>query len=241
VQEPLIRFETAPGAQVQTDWALLGRWPLGETLVELNALVSILGYSRAPAIRFATDRTRATTLDRLVACLGDLGGATREVLTDRDPAFCIGATSDGRAILAPEWVDLAGVLGVVPKACRPYRAQTKGKVERMVRELKESLLPWLSGQVLPLRPTLADYDHLARRWIQEVVLIRRHRTTQRIVGEAWAEERPQLTPVPPHLLARLAATPVVRPARSPVIDLEQRWQGEHVQVRDLAEYAAVVG
>jgi transposase len=38
---------------------------------------------------------------------------------------------------------------VVPRACRPYRAKTKGKVERMIRELKESFLPWLSRQLLP--------------------------------------------------------------------------------------------
>jgi transposase len=239
VRDPEIRFETGPGEQTQVDWAQLGLWRVGDELVELNALVAILGCSRAPAIRFALDRTRATTLERLGQCLVDLGGTTREILTDRDPAFCIGATSDGRAILAPEWVDAAQVLGVVPKACRPYRAQTKGKVERMVRELKESLLPWLSGQVLPQHPTLADYDLLARRWIQEVVLIRRHRTTGRIVGEAWVEERPLLAPVPPHLLVRLAVAPLVAPSRARVLDLEQRRSGEHVQVRDLAEYAVV--
>src|SRR5207248_6452709 len=143
-----------------------------------------------------TDCTREASLERLVRCFDDLGGVTREVLTDRDPAFCIGATSDGRAILAPEWVDVSRVLGIVPKACRPYRAQTKGKVERMVRELKESLLPWLSGQPLPPVPSLAAYDALARRWIEEVVLVRRHRTTGRIVGEAWAEERPRLEAIP---------------------------------------------
>jgi transposase len=212
---------------------------VGDELVGLNALVAILGCSRAPAIRFALDRTRATTLERLGQCLIDLGGATREILTDRDPAFCMGATSDGRAILAAEWVDAARLLGAVPKACRPYRSQTKGKVERMVRELKESLLPWVSGQVLPQQTALADYDALARRWIQEVILVRRQRTTQRIVGEAWAEERPLLEPVPLHLVARLAAPPVAVPGRQCVIDLEQRRQGEHVQVRDLAEYAAV--
>jgi transposase len=240
VRDPEIRFETGPGEQTQVDWAQLGLWRVGDELVELNALVAILGCSRAPAIRFALDRTRPTTLERLGQCLVDLGGATREILTDRDPAFCIGATSDGRAILAPEWVDAAHLLGIVPKACRPYRSQTKGKVERMVRELKESLLPWLSGQALPQRPTLADYDGLARRWIQEVVLIRRHRTTQRIVGEAWAEERPVLAPVPTHLVGRLAVTPLMTPSRPRIIDLEQRRQGDHVQVRDLAEYAALV-
>jgi transposase len=240
VHDPEIRFETGPGEQTQVDWAQLGSWRVGDALVELNALVAILGCSRAPAIRFALDRTRATTLARLGHCLIDLGGTTREILTDRDPAFCIGATSDGRAILAPEWADAAQVLGAVPKACRPYRAQTKGKVERMVRELKESLLPWLSGQVLPQQPTLADYDAFAARWIQEVVLVRRHRTTGHIVGEAWAAERPLLAPVPPHLLARLALQPATAPSRPRVIDLDQRRSGEHVQVRNLAEYAAAV-
>jgi transposase len=199
-------------------------------------MVAILGCSRAPAIRFATDCTRETSLERLVRCLDDLGGVPREVLTDRDPAFCIGATREGRAILAPEWVDLSRLLGFVPKACRPYRAQTKGKVERMVRELKESLLPWLSGQVLPRTPTLADYDGLARRWISEVVLPRRHRTTQQIVGEAWAAERPLLDPIRPQLLSGLGGSAPVTPPPTPVIALQQRRRGEEVQVRDLAEY-----
>jgi transposase len=237
VRDAEIRFETDPGLQTQADWAILGTWPLDGTLVELSAMVAILGCSRAPAIRFATDRTRATSLERLTRCLDDLGGATREVLTDRDPAFCIGATSNGRAILAPEWVDLCAVLGTVPKACRPYRAQTKGKVERMIREVKESLLPWLSGQALPPRPVLADYDALARRWVEEVVTARRHRTTGRLIGDAWSEERPTLTAIPPRVLAALTgADAVPTPPGLAVIDLDQHRRGERVQVRDLAEY-----
>jgi transposase len=209
-------------------------------MVELSAMVAILGCSRAPAFRFATDQTRPTTLARLTKCLDDLGGVTREVLTDRDPAFCIGQTAEGAAILAPEWVDLCAVLGVVAKACRPYRAKTKGKVERMVRELKESFLPWLSGQVLPVQPSLADYDALARRWVEEVVLERRHRTTGRVVGGAWADERPCLRPIPARILARLDQPGAVSLAEN-VIDLRQRGIGEHVEVRDLAEYEVVAG
>jgi transposase len=102
VRDPEIRFETDPGVQTQADWAILGTWPVDGEPAALSAMVAILGCSRAPAIRFATDRTRPTSLERLTRCLDDLGGVTREVLTDRDPAFCIGATGDGRAILAPE-------------------------------------------------------------------------------------------------------------------------------------------
>lgn len=123
--EPLVRFETDPGLQVQTDWGHLGVWPLSDGEAELFALVSILGYSRVPSLRFATDHTRETTLDCLIHSLDDLGGLPKEILTDRDSVFCIGQTSDGRAIFAPEWIDLCGVLDVVPRACRPYRAKTK--------------------------------------------------------------------------------------------------------------------
>ena len=240
VRDPEIRFETDPGVQTQADWAILGTWPLDGELAELSAMVAILGCSRAPAIRFATDRTRVTSLERLTRCLDDLGGVTREVLTDRDPAFCIGATGDGRAILAPEWVDLCAVLGTVPKACRPYRAQTKGKVERMVREVKESLLPWLSGQVLPATP---DAWPTTTRWPAAGsgrsscrVGIARPRGSSATPGPRSGRAAADPGPRAGRLAGddALPTPPCALPTA--VIDLEQRRRGEHVQVRDLAEY-----
>src|SRR5215469_9014055 len=233
--EPVVRFETAPGVQVQADWAHLGVWPLEESVAELFGLVAILGASRVPAVRLAADHTRPTTLERLVRCLDDLGGVPHEILTDRDPVFCIGQTSDGKAILAPEWVDLCAVLDVVPRACRPYRAKTKGKVERLVREVKESFLAWLGGQILPSAPTLSDYDRLALQWRDEVVLPRRHRTTSTVIAAAWEQERPLLRTLSERLLQAPAVpdVPAHSPARS---DPRARRLGEHVQIRDLAEY-----
>jgi transposase len=235
VSDPEIRFETGPGLQTQIDWARLGLWPLGEHMVELSAMVAILGCSRAPAIRFATDQTRPTSLERVVRCLVDLGGVTREILSDRDPALVIGSTSDGSAILAPDWVDLCALLGVVPRACRPYRAKTKGKVERMIRELKESFIPWLTRQLLPPRPTIADYDALGRRWIQEVVLKRTHRTTKRVVGAAWMDERLVLRQVEDRVLAKFTANLPVIPMIA-ARDAVQRQLGEVVQLRALSDY-----
>ena len=199
--DPPLRFETDPGLQVQTDWADCREWPLGDRMVKLHALVAVLGYSRMPAVRFAIDTTRATTLRLLLERLDSLGGAPGEVLTDRDPAFVIGSTPSGHACFAPEWIDLAATLSLTPRACRPYRAKTKGKVERMIRELKEDFLPWLTGRVLPLHPSLADYDEQVLRWCTEVVGARRHRTTKRVVAEAWAEERALLRPIPGRILA----------------------------------------
>jgi transposase len=229
--DPVVRFETDPGIQLQVDWAQLGPWPLADGTAELFGLVALLGYSRVPALRIATTHTRTTTLERFVTCLADLGGVPKEILTDRDSVFCVGQTSDGKAIFAPEWIDLCDLLDVVPRACRPYRAKTKGKVERVVREVKESFLTWLGGQILPASPAIADDDRLGLQWRDEIVLPRRHRTTGKLIDLAWAEERPFLRPVPTRLLQHPAA-----PARSPaVIDLSERRLGEHVEIRDLTE------
>jgi transposase len=239
--EPEVRFETGPGIQTQGDWADCGTWPLGDGGAQLYAFVAILGCSRMPAIRFALDKTRPTTLDRIVRCVDDLGGATAEFLTDRDPALMAGSRADGSPIYAPEWLDTAALLGTRPRACRAYRAKTKGKVERMIRELKEDFLAWLAGQPFPERPTLAWYDERARHWTITVVTRRRHRTTRRIVGEAWAEERPLLTPVSRRLLARLDGVATLVPVPAPVgTSRAAAALGETVEVRPLAAYGELV-
>jgi transposase len=239
--EPEVRFETGPGIQTQGDWTDCGRWPLEDGAAELHAVVALLGFSRMPAIRFATNKTRPTTLERIVRCVDDLGGASAEFLTDRDTALMNGVRADGSPIYAPEWVDVAALLGTRPRACRPYRAKTKGKVERMIREVKEDFLAWLGGQVLPARPTIAWYDEQARRWALEVVATRRHRTTKRIVGEAWAEERPLLTPVSRRLLARFDGQPTLVPVPAPVGARQTAvLAGEAVEVRGLEVYAELV-
>jgi len=239
--EPEIRFETDPALQTQGDWTDCGTWPLGDGADELHAFVAILGFSRMVAVRFATDKTRPTTLDRIVRCVDDLGGATADFLTDRDTALVVGKRADERPIFAPEWVDTAALLGTRPRACRAYRAQTKGKVERVIREVKADFLAWLTGQPFPERPTLAWYDAQARRWALTVVAKRRHRTTKRIVGDAWDAERPLLTPVSRRLLARLDGLETLVPVPTPVSRSQTAAAaGEAVEVRPLAVYAELV-
>ena len=239
--EPEIRFETGPGIQTQGDWTACGSWPLGDGSATLYAFVAILGSSRMPAVRFATDKTRPTTLAAIVRCVDDLGGSTAEFLTDRDTALMSGSRADGSPIFASDWVDVAALLGTRPRACRPYRATTTGKVERGIREVKEDFLAWLTGQVFPERPTLAWYDAMARRWTTEVVATRRHRTTKRIVGEAWIEERGLLTPVSRRLLARIEGQETLVPLPDPVSPRQRpAVTGEAVEVRPLAVYAELV-
>jgi transposase len=239
--EPVLRFETGPGIQTQGDWADVGAWPLGDGSAPLFAFVAILGCSRMVAVRFALDKTRPTTLRSIVRCVDDLGGASAEFLTDRDTALMAGSRADGAPIYAPEWLDVAALLGTRPRACRPYRAQTKGKVERVIREVKEDFLAWLAGQVFPERPTIAWYDDAARRWATGVHGARLHRTTGRVIGEAWLTERGLLLPVSRRLLARMEGADTLVPLPGPVSARQMpAAAGETVEVRPLAVYAELV-
>ena len=120
----------------------------------------------------------------------------------------------------------------------PYRAKTKGKVERAIREVKEDFLAWLAGQVLPAHPTLAWYDEAAARWATGVHAARRHRTTGRVVGEAWADERALLLPVSGRLLARMEGQDTLVPLPGPLgAPRMPAAVGETVEVRPLAAYA----
>jgi transposase len=235
--EPEVRFETGPGIQTQGDWADCGAWPVGDGARDLFAYVAILGCSRMVAVRFATDKTRPTTLAAIVRCVDDLGGASAEFLTDRDTALMNGSRADGGPIYAPEWADTAALLGTRQRACRPYRPKTKGKVERVIREVKEDFLAWLAGQVLPERPTLAWYDEEVRRWALTVIAARRHRTTGRVVGEAWEAERGLLTPVSRRLLARIEGQATLVPLPAPGRAAAAAAAGDAVEVRPLAVYA----
>jgi len=68
-----------------------------------------------------------------------------------------------------------------------------------------------------------------------VVLPRRHRTTKRVIAEAWSEERRLLVAVPNHLIQRFTGAGEASPVLS-VVDATQRQLGEHVEVRPLTAY-----
>jgi hypothetical protein len=80
----------------------------------------------------------------------------------------------------------------VPRACRPARAQTKGKDERMVGYVKHHFFvryrAFESG---------AHLNQLAEQWLREEADQRRHGTVQEIVAERFAREAPTLRPLPP--------------------------------------------
>lgn len=193
--EPVIRFETEPGEQMQVDWAVVRRG--GE---RLSAFVAVLGHSRAAYVEFVTDER----LDTLLAChwraLVFFGGVPRTVLYDNMRTVVVGrdAYGPGRHRLQPGFRDFAHHCGFVPKLCRPYRAKTKGKVERFIRYLRYSFLVPLETRLAQTGRTLdaATANVEVRQWLRDVANRRVHATTGAVPSERLAVERAALQPLP---------------------------------------------
>lgn len=192
-EDPVVRFETEPGRQLQVDWIEFKR-------DRLAAFVATLGHCRASFVRYVTDERIETLVACHVAAFEFFDGVPREVLYDNVKTVVIERDAYGpgqHRFHATLW-DLAKHYGFQPRLCRPYRARTKGKVERFNRYLRHSfhvpLVSRLKQSDLRLDCQTANFEVL--RWLSEVANVRVHGETGRVPAEALAEERPQLQPLP---------------------------------------------
>jgi transposase len=187
-----VRFETPPGEQAQVDLARFevefSNEPGVMRIVWLFSMV--LGYSRLIWARFVVHQDLQSVLRCHIAALEAIGGAPREILYDRMKTAVIGEDPDGLVIYNRALLDLARHYGFQPRACRPYRPKTKGKVERPFRYIREDFFLGASFR------DLDDLNVQLRRWLDTVANPRVHATTQRVVNELFAEERTALRPLP---------------------------------------------
>jgi transposase len=206
----LVRFETPPGKQMQADFTYVrrGRDPL-------LALVATMGYSRASFVKFAAcSGENATTLcSGLREAFDYFGGVPEHVLLDNTKAVVIERDAYGEGLHRwnHELRGLADACGFTPRLCRPYRAKTKGKIERFNSYLKGSFLVPLAATLgaSGLRLDAATANLHVRHWLDEVANARIHATTKAVPAQRLAEERavmlssPALkAPAPtPHLVA----------------------------------------
>jgi transposase len=183
------RFETPLGHQAQVDWGDLGalQYPDGSKQ-RLSGFVFTLGHSRALFADAALDQSLPTLLAMHEAAFLTLGGVPAEILYDRMKTVALGVDERGEVHWQPTFLDFARYWGFVPRLCRAYRPQTKGKVESGVKYLRRNFLCGrTASSVEELREQL-------RAWTWEVANQRVHGTTHQGVAEAWRVERLHLQP-----------------------------------------------
>jgi excisionase family DNA binding protein len=202
--EPVVRFETEPGRQLQVDYA---EFRCGD--VTVYAFVATLGFSRRLFVRFVDSLAFESLRDCQVAAFDRFGGVPHEVLYDNMRTVVLQRNAYGVAKhrFHPGLWALARDYGFTPRLCRPYRAQTKGKVERAISYLRRSFFaPFAAtlkqhGQAL----TLEALNAAAERWVRTVADVRKHRTTGEAPAVRFERERTALLPLP-----RLVMPPTVR-------------------------------
>lgn len=203
--DPVVRFETPPGQQAQVDFAEF-RLPWGKRY----ALLVVLAYSRLLWLQFFSRQTMALLMNGLEDAFWFFGGVPRELLFDQMKAVIIEdeRASGGRLLENAEFARFAAHCGFRIRACRPYRAKTKGKVERPIGYVRESFFygrHFLND---------ADLNAQALSWMEQTANVRIHRTTGEVPRVRFErDEHVLLKPLPArrYRAMTLTARTAIRP------------------------------
>lgn len=166
-----VRFETAPGLQLQVDFGST-HVQVGEELTRVFLFVATLGYSRRTYVLLSLHERQSAWLLGLEGAFRHFGGVTHEVLIDNAKALVEEHNRQTREVkLNDRFRSFCRYWGVTPRACAPYRAQTKGKDERGVGYVKRNAIAGHSFASLDALQAHLD------RWVREVADVRVHGTT----------------------------------------------------------------
>lgn len=180
-----VRYETGPGEQAQVDFGELQIW-IGEQRERVHLFVMTLGYSRRLWVRAYPHERLSAVLDGHERAFRQFGGVPLTCLYDNPRTLVLGRR-DREVQWHPVFQDFVRYYGVTPRACRPYRARTKGKVESGVKYVKRNAL---AGR------RFVSWDALnawLEEWTSTVADQRIHGTTHERPIERFARET--LTPL----------------------------------------------
>ncbi len=190
-EKEIKRFETQPGKQMQVDWGQMrgGKNPI-------HAFVCVLGYSRALFV-VLTDNMRYETLEECHRLAFEyFQGVPEQIWYDNMKTVVIqrDAYGEGKHRFHKSFYQFAKEVGFIPKLCRPYRPQTKGKVERMVRYVRDNFYNPLStswkAQGLSLDCETANIKII--HWLNDIANVRIHDTTKQKPFNRLKVEQPYL-------------------------------------------------
>ena len=184
-----VRFETVAGLQAQVDWGFFENYHAFENgeKKKLYCFLMILGYSRMRYIEFVTEMSTSTLIKCHINAFRYFGGYPEEILYDNMKQVVVKRLlKQENSKLNSQFEDFAGFYGFKPILCRPYRGQTKGKVERTVQYVRDNFMIGIKYS------SLFDLNNQAMNWNIKVNN-RIHSTTGRVPNEMLPSEN--LSPI----------------------------------------------
>ena len=234
-----VRFETGPGEQAQVDFGQLRVW-IADVATPVHFFVFTLGFSRRAIVYVYRNERLDTLLDGHERALRHFGGVPLSCLYDNPRTITLGRAA-GLVLWHPRVEDFARYYGFTPRACQPYRARTKGKVESGVKYVKRNAL---AGRRFPHWAALEAW---LEEWAATVADVRVHGTTHERPIDRFGRET--LTPLgrqpPYHYEAtrrRIVAADALVAIAAGRYSVPVRYVGQTVDVRETATpYVIVVG
>ena len=136
-REAFLKLRTFPGEQGQVDWAHFGTVRIGRAQRRLSGFVMTLSYSRALALEFFFDQSLENFLRGHVRAFAQLGGVPRTLLYDNLRSAVLARHGDAIQF-HPRLLELCAHYHFEPRPCRPRRGNEKGRVERVIRYVRDS-------------------------------------------------------------------------------------------------------
>jgi transposase len=184
-----VRFETAPGKQLQIDFGTR-RIEIAGELQPVSLFVATLGYSRRCYVQAFGHERQSAWFAGMEGAFRHFDGVADEVLLDNARALVEHHDPATREVRFNErLLAFAAYWGFRPRACAPYRARTKGKDERGVGYVKRNAI---AGRSFGSWGELEG--HLAR-WTREIADVRIHGSTGERPIDRFALEAQALRPL----------------------------------------------
>lgn len=191
IKKATIRFETIPGLQAQVDWKeSLKMINTSAEVFEVNIFLMVLGYSRYKFLKLTTNKTQNTLFECLNKAFQHYGGVPQEILFDNMATVVDRAASRLNNVkLNTTFQQYAKDAAFKPLVCRPYRPQTKGKVEA-VAKLMNRLAPY-NGEFETFEELEAIVEQMNYDMNREIC-----QATGEIPNEQLKKEQEYLLPLP---------------------------------------------
>jgi transposase len=225
-----VRFETAPGRQMQIDFGERKVWIAGER-VTVHFLAAVLSYSRRGFVKAFLHERQGEWLDGIASAFRHFGGVPAEVLGDNSRCLVAARNREAQTVMFhAAYLAFCRDWDVQPRACQPYRARTKGKTESGVKYVKRNAIAGRQFESFAqLEVHLAEWQLAADQRV--------HGTTHERPAERFErDEREALRPLPARPLPTHGRRLQRRVANDALIDIDTvRYSVPHRLVRDHVE------
>ena len=140
LRQPFIRFESAPGEQIQIDWGHFASLTYGDSSRKLYALAVVEGYSRMLYVYFSHSQQQESLHQGILEAFRYFGGIPKEIVIDN----MLTAVTErvGSVIRFNEsFLEFLGNFAIRPHACTIRAPHEKGKVENAIKYLRTNFWP----------------------------------------------------------------------------------------------------